>query len=333
MPDTRPHGHGPTPERILQVATGGWACAALGAAVRYSMFDQLEAGATAEQVAERAKLSTRGAQAVLDAITGLGFATVDHGLYRNAPDASTFLVRSKPTFMGGLVELNTSDLGRWSEVFDVVKSGTPKPETDVPENPFWEALVPSIAALSVPVAHLAAQELALSKAGPVRWLDVGGGSGIYSAIWLSLNREARGVQLDWPNVNRIAKGIVARHGAADRFETIDGDFHTTDFRTGYDFGLYSHIAHQETPEDNVEIFRKFRRAIRPGGTLVVNDFILNDDRTGHPFALLFHVNMMMVTRGGASWRRADYLAWLTEAGFRSVTFRATPTPATLVFAK
>jgi hypothetical protein len=42
------------------------------------------------------------------------------------------------------------------------------------------------------------------------------------------NPQCRFTQLDWANVNRIAR----RHqeaGIADRFETIDDDFHTADF--------------------------------------------------------------------------------------------------------
>ena len=118
--------------------------------------------------------------------------------------------------------------------------------------------------------------------------------------------EAKGFQLDWATVNQIAK---------------------------YDFAIYGHIAHQETPADNVEIFWKFRRAIKPGGTLVVNDFILNDDRTGHSMAMLFAAQMLLVTEGGFTWRQSDYRKWLGVAGFASVDIVPTPTPSTLVFAR
>ena len=68
---------------------------------------------------------------------------------------------------------------------------------DVIENPFWEQLVPAIAVLSVPSALTAADKLGLASAGPISILDVGGGSGIYSAIWLQMNRQARSTQIDW----------------------------------------------------------------------------------------------------------------------------------------
>src|SRR6185295_16920369 len=158
-----------------------------------------------------------------------------------------------------------------------------------------------------PVCQMAADRLGIAKAGAVTWLDVGGGSGVWSAVWLSANTQAKGTQLDWPVVNKIAKGFVGSFGVADRFETIDGDFHATDFGTAkYDFAIYGHIAHQETPADNIAIFKKFKKALKPGGTLVINDFILNDDRTGHPFAMMFASQMLLVSKGGNAWRQADY---------------------------
>ncbi len=156
---------------------------------------------------------------------------------------------------------------------------------------------------------------------------------MWSAVWLGLNKQATGTQLDWPNVNKIGREFVSNFGVAERFHTIDGDFHTTDFGTAkYDFAIYAHIAHQESPESNLAIFRKFRNALKPGGTLIVNDFVLNDDRTGHPFAMLFASQMLVVTKDGFTYRQADYREWLSEAGFKSVEIVTTPTPATLVFA-
>jgi hypothetical protein len=106
-----------------------------------------------------------------------------------------------------------------------------------------------------------------------------------------------------------------------------------DFGSGiYDYAIYAHIAHQEAPADNVTIFRKFRKALKPGGTLVINDFILSDDGTGHPYALMFASQMLLATKNGNSWRQQDYRAWLAEAGFRSVEIVPTPTPATVVLA-
>lgn len=327
---------GPTPDKIMQIITGGWATSILGAAARHGIFNALEGNpARTEEVAKRTDISVRGAQALLDGLAGLGLLTLSEGRYQNSPEASQFLVKGKPSYLGGMAEVFLEDFSTWQHMPDAVKTGMPVASntTDVADNPFWHMLVPAIAALSFPVAQMAAEKLGIAKAGAVSWLDVGGGSGVWSAVWLGTNKQATGVQLDWPGVNKISRGFVANFGVADRYQTIDGDFHVADFGSAkYDFAVYAHIAHQETPADNLAVFRKFRKAIKPGGKLVVNDFVLADDRTGHPFAMMFASQMLVATKGGFTYRQSDYRQWLGEAGFQSVEIVPTPTPSTLIFA-
>jgi ubiquinone/menaquinone biosynthesis C-methylase UbiE len=323
-----------TPDKVMQIITGGWASAILGAAARHRVFDALEAGTTdVDGVASRAGISARGAQAILDGLAGLGLITNTNGTYRNTPEASAFLTSDKPSYLGPMAEVMTDGLTDWAKLPEAVKTGSPSAaaSADVPQNPFWEQLTPAIATLSYPVAQLAADRLGIAKAGAIRWLDVGGGSGVWSAVWLRANPRAHGVQLDWPNVNRLARPFVAKHGVGDRFSTIDGNFHDADFgTTEYEFAIFSHIAHQETPEENVALYKKFHRALKPGGTLVINDFVLDEQRNGHPFAMLFASQMVLVSKGGLTWRQPDYRQWLSDAGFTSVEIVPTPTPSTLV---
>jgi ubiquinone/menaquinone biosynthesis C-methylase UbiE len=326
----------PTPKKIMRIITGGWATSILGAAAQHGIFTALEGNPdAAENVAKKTGISFRGAQALLDGLTGLDLLTLSEGRYQNSPDASLFLVKGKPSYLGGMAEVFLQGFATWQNLPEAAKTGLPSAANtaDVADNPFCHILVPAIAALSFPVARMAAERLGVAKAGAVSWLDVGGGSGVWSAVWLGANKQARGTQLDWPNVNKIGRGFVASFGVADRFHTIDGDFHTTDFGSArYDFAIYAHIAHQEAPTDNLAVLRKFRKALKPGGTLVINDFILNDDRMGHPFAMMFASQMLVVTKSGFTYRQSDYREWLGEAGFKSVDIVQTQTPSTLVFA-
>lgn len=327
----------PTPDRIMQLIFGYWATGIIGTAASHSLFTHLEAGAeTVDPLATRAGISVRGAQALLDGLVGLRLVEVHDGVYRNSAEASAFLVEGSPTCLSAFATLKLGHLGSLAGLPDAVRAGGPAAvaTVEVADNPHWENLVQAIAAQSVPVATIAADILRLADAGDVSILDVGGGSGIYSAIWLGLNPSARATQLDWAPINSIARRLLAERGVADRFTSIDGDLHTADFgATTYDLAVYSHIAHQEGPEDNIAVFAKLRAALKPGGTLVVNDYVVDDDRSGPPFALIFAGEMLLKSKQGGTWRRADYQSWLTKAGFSDITFHPTPSPATLVIAR
>jgi SAM-dependent methyltransferase len=327
----------PTQDGILRLVTGYWATGILGAAASHSLFTHLDAGAdTADRLAARAEISERGAQTLLDGLVGLGLLEVRDGHYRNTAEAATFLVEGRPACLTGFAKLKLSHMSSLADLPDVVRNGGPVKDAtvEVADNPHWEEVVPAIAAQSVPVATTAAETLHLADAGEISILDVGGGSGIYSSIWLELNPAARSTQLDWGPINAIARRLVTERGVADRFTSIDGDFHTTDFGTAaYDVAVYSHIAHQEGPEDNIALFAKIRGALKPGGTLVICDYVVEDDRSGPPFALIFASEMLLKSKQGGTWRRADYRAWLTKAGFEDVSFQPTSTLSTLVFAR
>ncbi|MFI5933941.1 methyltransferase dimerization domain-containing protein [Actinoplanes sp. NPDC051494] len=330
-------GDQPAPDRILQLIFGYWATGILGTAASHSLFTHLEHGVdTADRLADRAGISVRGAQALLDGLVGLELIEVRDGSYRNTAEASAFLVDGLPTSLSPFAVLKMGHMGSLAGLPDAVRAGGPATvaTVEVADNPHWEGLVQAIAAQSVPVAAIAAGLLGLAGAGEISILDVGGGSGVYSGIWLGLNPLARATQLDWAPINSIARRLLTARGVADRFTTVDGDLHTADLGTGaYDLAVYSHIAHQEGAEANTAVFARLRSALRPGGTLVINDYIVDDDRGGPPFALTFAGEMLLKSKQGATWRRADYAAWLAKAGFDDVTFHPTPSPATLVFAR
>ena len=322
----------------MQLITGYWASATLGSGVTYSVFTHIDRGhRTVKEIAQEAGISERGAQALLDGIVGLGLVRIDNGHYINSEEATYFLVEGKPTYVGGFAKMafmKSSGFDTWAKLPMAVKTGAPV-EEPIEDDSFWQDLVLAIAPMAMPLAQTVQQRLDFARMGSASVLDVGGGSGVYSAVLLSANPEATATQVDWPSVNRIARDFTARFGVgSDRFKTVDGDFHDVDFGTSaHDVVIYSNIAHQETPEDNVAIFRKIRRALKPGGTLIISDFVVNDERSGPPFPLLFHQMMLLTTKGGATFREADYRAWLSQTEFKDISFEPTPTPATLICAR
>ncbi|MFD9902644.1 methyltransferase [Streptomyces sp. NPDC059063] len=320
----------------MRLINGYWATGVLAAAATHGLFTHLHHGAgTAGELAACSKMSPRGAQSLLDALVGIGLVELHQGRYRNTPEAATYLIEDTPLSLAPFARLKLTHTGSLTGLADVIEAGGPlhEPVAEVADNPHWENIVTAIAAQSVPAAHLAARLLNLPDAGPLNILDVGGGSGIYSRLWLQANPAARATQLDWAPINTIARRLIDEHGLGERFTTLNGDFHTTDFGTHhYDIAVYSHIAHQESPASNTEILTRLKQALKPGGTLIINDYIVNNDRTGPPFALIFAAEMLLKTRHGSTWQRNDYHHWLHQAGFTHITFHTTE-PTTLILAR
>ncbi|WAU82267.1 class I SAM-dependent methyltransferase [Streptomyces sp. Qhu-G9] len=327
----------PSPHRILEIASGYWATGLLGVATGHALFTLIHGGLDrAGPLAEKTGLAERGMQTLLDGLVGLGLLTTSDGTYRNTPEAALYLVHGQPTDISGFAQLKLAEMDKLAGRLGVFAAGGPQtaPMVEVADNPHWENVVTAIAGLSVTAAHTAAGLLDLAGRTHLSILDVGGGSGIFSSLWLRLNPAARATQLDWQPINAIARRLLAQHGLTDRFTSLDGDFHTVPLDTAaYDVAVYSHVAHQEGPQDNTAVFTKLRNALTPGGTLVVCDYIVEDDRSGPAFPLLFASEMLLKSNNGGTWRRADYTAWLTEAGFETISFHPTPSPATLVIAR
>ncbi|HET6338238.1 MAG TPA: methyltransferase dimerization domain-containing protein [Polyangiales bacterium] len=327
-----------SPEPILRHVYGYWASSILATSLRCDLFSYLQSSpSTVAELATRASISPRSTQALLDALLGMGLVEkAGPDSYRNTLLASAYLVKGQPEYLGGYAGMILSTWRDWEKLPDVVASGKPlhRQEDPNPHNPFWEDLVRALAPLSFPPARAAAKSLGIADRQVFDFLDIAGGAGGYSAIWLGLNPKARSVQLDWPNVNAIARSYVTSFGVADRLRTIDGDMETTDLGESlYDCVIYSNIAHGISSARNTAMFRKIKRALKPGGSLMIVGLVPSEERTGSPLLMMFNVNLMLNSEEGGTHVGSEYAAWLREADFSTVQFEGVEElPFTLIFA-
>jgi len=90
------------------------------------------------------------------------------------------------------------------------------------------------------------------------------------------------------------------------------------------------ICHMFSEAQNQEIFRRAYQALAPNGRLVVQDFILNPDKTEPQQAALFSLNMLVGTDAGASYSEVEYAQWMKGAGFTEVARINMPGPSDLI---
>jgi ubiquinone/menaquinone biosynthesis C-methylase UbiE len=126
-------------------------------------------------------------------------------------------------------------------------------------------------------------------------------------------------QLDWPNVNAVAKKLNRERGLENRIRFVDGEHHSAQFEARhYDLVLASNFCRFESPQGNQELFAKAYGALKPGGRFVVNDFVPNEQRTEPTFVLRFSVYTLTHTPEGECWTLPQYSQWLEAAGFKSI---------------
>ena len=120
-----------TPDHIMQLGLGFWASKTLLSAVELGLFTELaREPAAAGEVAGRLGLHPRGARDFLDALVALKVLERDaEGRYYNAPEAATFLDRSKPSYMGGMLEMANARLYPfWGSLTEALRTGRPQNE-------------------------------------------------------------------------------------------------------------------------------------------------------------------------------------------------------------
>jgi len=313
--------HQPVPPEIDAIARGYMESRALLTAIELDIFTAIEDGATAPEAAKRIGTDPRATEALLNAIVAMGFATKRDGVFHPTPDTARLLTSESPeSIRMGL--MHTVGLwNRWHTLTDAVRAGTSVVEGI--RSP--EQIEAFIAAMERGGQHRAETVAgALDLASKSRVLDVGGGSGAYSRALALANPALRCVVFDLEPVTKIAQRHIDAAGISNRVTTAVGDLHRDAFGEGYDVVLLSQILHMLGPDECVRLIEKASAALVPGGEVVIQDFILTDDKTSPRYGALFALNMLVVTKAGNSYSGAEYREWLEGAGFSDV--RIIPLP-------
>jgi hypothetical protein len=311
----------------MQLTTGFWAFKTLAAAHELDLFSRLSGttGTTAGALAEALAIDERPAEMLLTGCAALGLLEKNDGRYLNSPVAEEFLVRGKPYYFGGWVQMLDQRLyPGWGRLAEAIR--TNRPTTWDPdgqsslfdgEDPrllevFWEAMH----SLSTLTARALGQAIDLS--GARRLLDVGGGSAAFDIELCRLYPDLTATVYELPKVADIAAGKIEDAGLRARIGTVAGDFFThSSLPGGHDTILLSMILHDWVENRCRAILQKCWAALPSGGQVIIAELLVNDARTGPPAAALMSLNMLVETEG-RNYTPAEYSAWLGDLGFQDV---------------
>lgn len=337
--ESDPAGSGPvTPERIMQLAWSYAPPLIIEAAIRHRVFDLLDAGAkTIGEVAAQSGASLRGIRAIMNALAGLQLLTKDgDGRFGLSPDSAAFLVAGKPGYFGGMVKhTSTQLLPAWLHLTEIVRTGKSGMGVNLEGSgsQFFHEFVEDIFPMSYPAALRLADVLDVAAAtAPVSVLDLAAGSGVWSVALAQKSPQVRVTAVDWPGVLDVTRRVAARFGVAERYSFVAGDLAAADFGQGHDIAALGHILHSEGEPRSRALLRKTFQALKPGGTIAIQEFLVDNGRTSPSMALIFAVNMLVASDEGDTWSFDEIAGWLRDAGFENPRTVDSPGPSPLILA-
>jgi (2Fe-2S) ferredoxin/2-polyprenyl-3-methyl-5-hydroxy-6-metoxy-1,4-benzoquinol methylase len=289
-------------------------------ALELDLFTAVGEGAAATEVSTRLGADARATEMLLNALAALGLLAKRDGAFRNSPAAARYFTAGSPDNSRPAL-LHTAHLWqRWSTLTRCVRTGgaMARDESAGPGEEWTEAFIAAMHRNALERAPLVVAAVGVGAGAASRMLDVGGGSGAYSIAFAQANPALRADILDLAAVAPIAQRHIEQAGVADRVTLRAGDLRSGSLGEGYGLVFVSAICHMLSPEENLDLLRRCREALAPGGRVAIQDFILEPDKTSPRFAALFALNMLVGTRAGSSYSEPEYAAWLGEAGFGEI---------------
>jgi SAM-dependent methyltransferase len=325
-----------SPGPLLAMSDAYWKSCALHAAVALDVFSPLAAAPlTAEQLAGRLGVDERALGMLLGAMRALGLLTRAGEAFALVPLSAAYLVRSAPEYKGYMILHHKHLVESFAHLDQAVRTGrsvrTGPQRTAAEREAFLLGMFNNAMGIAPRLALMLDSLLTRAglpgMAGRSRLLDLGGGPGTYAIHFCLAHPGLEAVVYDMPTTRPFAEATAGRFGLAyaredgpdeARLRFAPGDYTRDAVPGGFDLAWLSHILHGEAPEVAAEVVRKAADGLKPGGLLLVHEFLLDDTLDGPEFPALFSLNMLLGTPGGQSYSGAQVRAMLAAAGLTDI---------------
>lgn len=269
---------------------------------------------TAQEVRDAVDGDIRAVTILLDALAAMELLIKSEGRYRTPEEVAAALARSGAESVLPIILHYANMWRRWSRLTDIVR-GAPSEEptvaTRTPEQ--FRAFIEGMHVLAKRRAPGLVEHVAPGDARA--FLDVGGASGTYTIAFLRACPAMRATLFDLPNVIEMARERLSNEGLLDRVTLVGGDYLKDSIPGQHDLCLLSAIVHQNSPEENIVLYRHCYDAMASGGRIIIRDHLMSGDRTAPRSGAIFAVNMLCGTSGGNSYTFDEIADGLRKAGF------------------
>jgi 16S rRNA G966 N2-methylase RsmD len=307
------------PNRIREFAAAFQKSRILLSGFELDIFSNInESGTSNLQIASDLNLDEHACERLLNALVSLGFLTKKDDLFFNTDESSCFLSRKSPDYLGGLMHSNHL-WNTWSKLTSVVKTGNSAHPEEINERG-EEWLFSFINAMHDRGKKQAPGQLQnIDLSGVKALLDIGGGSGAFSMEFVSRKPEIEAIVFDLPRVIPITQQFIDKEGFSDKIKTYEGDYTKDELPAGFDMVFLSAVLHSNSLEVNQDLIVKCYKSLNRNGKIIIQDWVMNDDRTQPLSGAVFAINMLVGTEAGDCYTQKEVHEMLGNAGFINIT--------------
>lgn len=309
---------------ISRLAYGFMASKALFAALNLDLFSRLDESRTLDELAHELDVAVNRLKTLLATLTAVGLIVRDDGAFRNSPASSRYLARGARAYFGDYYRfqidrqiypaLEHLDAGMAGDTSNLAFSGSEGLMSDPAEAEAF-SLAQHAGSLG-PALELAK---AVDLSGTATLLDVAGGSGAFSITLCTRYPEMTATIIDFPPVIEVARRYVNEAGLSDRVALLGGNALVTPWPENQDLVLLSYILSAVKEGDIPTLLENSYRSLRPGGRLIVHDFMLDDDERGPALAAQWFLQYLASEPGATSFSAATLTELVSKQGFVDAT--------------
>lgn len=284
-----------TVREISGLAYGFMASKVLFTALDLDLFTRLApAGKRLDELAAETRVAAPRLEIFLGACVSLGLLVLTDDTYANAPASQGYLVRTAPSYFGDYYryQINRQIYPAFEHLGNALR-GERAEFYHLMDDPD-EARSFSHGQHAGSMGPAAVLAKAVDLAGRERLLDVGGGSGAFTITLCQRHASLRATILDLPGVQATAEAYVRDAGVADRVTFVPGNALGTPWPADNDVVLLSYLLSAVSAADIEPLLARAHGALRPGGMLLLHDFMVDDDGAGPPTAALWLVNALLI---------------------------------------
>ena len=287
------------------------------AALELRLFDHLEDGYTAAQIASRAASDPRATARLLDALCALGVITKqDEAYYHTALSRDYLTSTGQNSKYQGLLH-SAQGWKNWSDLPQIVHTGALPERQRVFDDPDrYRTFILAMDDYQKEQAPAVVNSLNISPDAAI--LDCGGGPGTYARAFALEYPESQVTLFDLPDAINIARELTEH---PDLIEYISGDFFTDDLGGPYDYIFLSNIIHSHSPERNLELIVRLVNVLSRSGRLLIRDRFLDETGTAPLGAVIFGLHMLVNNLEGGTYTVDAVQFWLQSAGLTETGYQ------------